>query len=105
MAWQPFGAGPRNCIGLRLAFMKLKFAMIHLLLNFRIVTGPETQVHILILLWLCLFDSHEIQNISYIRSKFSFWSFLLISFFQIPPKLKTFMTEAEGGLNIKFEKR
>ncbi|KAL3842936.1 hypothetical protein ACJMK2_020909 [Sinanodonta woodiana] len=40
----PFGGGPRNCIGMRLALMETKMAIAALLQNFRILTSPETEI-------------------------------------------------------------
>ncbi|KAL3842944.1 hypothetical protein ACJMK2_020917 [Sinanodonta woodiana] len=40
----PFGEGPRNCIGMRLALMEAKMAIAALLQNFRILTSPETEI-------------------------------------------------------------
>ncbi|CAH1276954.1 CYP3A4 [Branchiostoma lanceolatum] len=42
--WQPFGAGPRNCIGMRLALMELKVGLAKVLMKYRIVTGPDTDI-------------------------------------------------------------
>ena len=42
--WAPFGHGPRNCVGMRLAIMEMKMAVAYILRQFRIVTGPETEV-------------------------------------------------------------
>ncbi|KAK3587373.1 hypothetical protein CHS0354_028745 [Potamilus streckersoni] len=39
----PFGGGPRNCIGMRLALMETKMAIAALFQNFRILTSPETE--------------------------------------------------------------
>ena len=44
MAWIPFGAGPRVCIGQRLAYMEAKLALIHILRRFTISSGPKTEV-------------------------------------------------------------
>ncbi|CAH1246364.1 CYP3A43 [Branchiostoma lanceolatum] len=42
--WLPFGAGPRNCIGMRLALMELKVGLAKVLMKYRIVTGPDTDI-------------------------------------------------------------
>ncbi|CAH1253372.1 CYP3A43 [Branchiostoma lanceolatum] len=42
--WLPFGVGPRNCIGMRLALMELKVGLAKVLMNYRITTGPDTVV-------------------------------------------------------------
>ncbi|NXW89758.1 CP3AL protein, partial [Alopecoenas beccarii] len=40
----PFGAGPRNCIGMRFALLTLKVAMVALLQHFTLQTCKETQI-------------------------------------------------------------
>lgn len=40
----PFGAGPRNCIGLRLAKLEIKMALVQLFRRFSIVASSETEV-------------------------------------------------------------
>ncbi|XP_065080340.1 probable cytochrome P450 9f2 isoform X1 [Ochlerotatus camptorhynchus] len=40
----PFGAGPRNCIGPRLALMEIKMAMYYLLQDFRLEPSDRTQI-------------------------------------------------------------
>ncbi|KAK3587372.1 hypothetical protein CHS0354_028744 [Potamilus streckersoni] len=40
----PFGGGPRNCIGMRLALMETKMAIAALLQNYRILTSSETEI-------------------------------------------------------------
>lgn len=42
--YMPFGVGPRNCIGMRLALMEVKMAIVHVLQKVRLVTCKETQV-------------------------------------------------------------
>lgn len=39
---QPFGAGPRNCIGMRLALLIVKVAICKILLNFQVLPTPKT---------------------------------------------------------------
>ncbi|CAG5958322.1 unnamed protein product [Menidia menidia] len=40
----PFGAGPRNCVGMRLAQLEIRIALVHLFHRFSIVTCAETKV-------------------------------------------------------------
>uniref|UniRef100_A0A8C4QCI7 unspecific monooxygenase n=1 Tax=Eptatretus burgeri TaxID=7764 RepID=A0A8C4QCI7_EPTBU len=40
----PFGAGPRNCIGMRFALMHMKMGLVALIQEFNIRTTPETEV-------------------------------------------------------------
>ncbi|XP_038563128.1 thromboxane-A synthase isoform X1 [Micropterus salmoides] len=40
----PFGAGPRNCVGMRLAQLEIKMALVHLFRRFNIVACSETKV-------------------------------------------------------------
>ncbi|XP_060085825.1 cytochrome P450 3A24-like [Ylistrum balloti] len=44
--FMPFGAGPRNCVGMRLAMLELKIAITRILQKFRPVKGPKTEVPI-----------------------------------------------------------
>lgn len=40
----PFGIGPRNCVGMRLALMELKMAMVYLLQRLKFVVCEETEI-------------------------------------------------------------
>ena len=43
-SWMPFGSGPRNCIGQRLAYLEAKIALAHMVHNFDLVKTSKTQV-------------------------------------------------------------
>ncbi|RWS21994.1 cytochrome P450 3A8-like protein [Leptotrombidium deliense] len=44
LAWQPFGAGPRNCVGMRFAICEMKLAIAKLLSKYRFESGPRTEI-------------------------------------------------------------
>ncbi|XP_077559277.1 cytochrome P450 3A14-like [Haemaphysalis longicornis] len=41
MRHMPFGVGPRNCVGMRLALMKIRYTVARLLLKYRLELGPS----------------------------------------------------------------
>ncbi|XP_071508824.1 cytochrome P450 3A6-like [Diadema antillarum] len=43
-SWIPFGAGPRNCIGMRFALMEAKMAIARVLQKYRFETCPQTEI-------------------------------------------------------------
>ncbi|XP_054156812.1 cytochrome P450 3A9-like [Oppia nitens] len=43
-SWQPFGSGPRNCVGIRLAYFEIKLCLAKLLFNYRLEPGPRTEL-------------------------------------------------------------
>lgn len=43
-SYLPFGAGPRNCIGMRFALLMMKLAVVEILQNFSFVTCKETEI-------------------------------------------------------------
>ena len=44
LVFQPFGAGPRICIGMRFALIAVKMAICKILLNFRLDAADDTPV-------------------------------------------------------------
>uniref|UniRef100_A0A1I7YPM7 Cytochrome P450 n=1 Tax=Steinernema glaseri TaxID=37863 RepID=A0A1I7YPM7_9BILA len=42
LAWQPFGMGPRICVGMRLALLEVKLAIVHTLKEFSLHVCDET---------------------------------------------------------------
>uniref|UniRef100_A0A667YCQ3 Thromboxane-A synthase n=1 Tax=Myripristis murdjan TaxID=586833 RepID=A0A667YCQ3_9TELE len=43
-AYLPFGAGPRSCVGMRLAQLEMKMALVRLFRRFNVVTCSETKI-------------------------------------------------------------
>ncbi|ESO02968.1 hypothetical protein HELRODRAFT_105121 [Helobdella robusta] len=43
MRFMPFGAGPRNCVGMRLAKMEVKLAVVHMIRSFKFSATEETE--------------------------------------------------------------
>jgi len=43
-AWQPFGHGPRNCIGMRFALMEAKAAVAYMVHNFEFAPSKKTHI-------------------------------------------------------------
>ncbi|KAJ8019995.1 Cytochrome P450 3A11 [Holothuria leucospilota] len=44
LSWLPFGDGPRMCLGMRLALMEIKFALVRVLQEFQFETCSETEI-------------------------------------------------------------
>ncbi len=44
--WLPFGAGPRNCIAMKLALTEIKISVLYLVRNFKIIQTEKTEVPI-----------------------------------------------------------
>ncbi|PRD21810.1 UNVERIFIED_CONTAM: Cytochrome P450 3A8 [Trichonephila clavipes] len=42
--FMPFGAGPRNCVGMRFALVEVKVCLAYVLSNFKIKKSPQTKV-------------------------------------------------------------
>ena len=57
-AFLAFGHGPRNCIGMRLALLETKAAIVSLLQKYRILTCKKTEVN-----YTCITMSWHFQNV------------------------------------------
>lgn len=44
-SWLPFGGGPRICVGMRMAQIVFKSAIVHLIRTFELQCCPETEVY------------------------------------------------------------
>ena len=44
--YMPFGMGPRNCVGMRMALLEMRVILVRMLQKYRLVKGPETHVPI-----------------------------------------------------------
>lgn len=56
----PFGAGPRNCIGMRFALLEAKLALTEIIRSFRVVKVPETNVPLQIETGTALFSAKSV---------------------------------------------
>ena len=45
--WIPFGAGPRNCLAMRLALTEVKIATVYLMRKYKFLRTEETEVSII----------------------------------------------------------
>lgn len=46
----PFGIGPRICVGMRLALLEKKMAIVHILQNYKISRSEKTEVGIMLVM-------------------------------------------------------
>ena len=63
LSHMPFGFGPRNCIGMRLALLEAKIALIELLKRYTFIRAPETEVYRLaaIIQLTCMHGPEQLQ--------------------------------------------
>lgn len=105
----PFGAGPRNCVGMRLAQLEMKMALVRLFRRFNLLACTETKVSFQ---WFGVFSDLFINDCE------ACWSLLLSfhpNFFtpyiysitvQVPLELKSSSTLGpKNGVFVKIERR
>lgn len=69
MMFQPFGAGPRNCIGVRFASVEIKMAMAKILRRFTILTSEDTPVGFVRVDVAYLYIQRSLTDFRYYRSR------------------------------------
>ncbi|UYV70598.1 hypothetical protein LAZ67_7003633, partial [Cordylochernes scorpioides] len=62
LAYQPFGAGPRTCLGMKLALLASRLVVARLLLRYRLRPGPDTDQY-LSAPWETINISHRVQAV------------------------------------------
>ena len=55
-AFLTFGSGPRNCLGMRLAYLEAKMALIEVIKKYKILLAPETKVCYMLYRITCIYN-------------------------------------------------
>lgn len=106
--YMPFGAGPRNCVGMRLAQLEMKMALVRLFHRFNLLACPETKVSFQ---WFekCV-QNYSLMTVEHAAPRFCpftvFSPYICSLSVQVPLELKSSSTLGpKNGVFVKIERR
>lgn len=105
----PFGAGPRNCVGMRLAQLEMKMALVRLFRRFNLLACTETKVSFQ---WFGKYlQSYSLMTVAHAVPCFCPFTLIFSPYIcsisvQVPLELKSSSTLGpKNGVFVKIERR